>query len=315
MMQTQVPTLDQAKVIVGIPAFNQEPSISATVVTLKGVADEILVCDDGSTDLTAEIARALGCKTISHPRQLGLKDSILSLFLAASGAGADVFVTVSADSKYDASSISKLADAVLNGECDVAIGLRSNGEAKESRIEEGLLSSFGEPLKDPRSPIRAFNREALSKLMPAMKQDTDLLLYASRVGLKIREYPLSSSPKDFDIPVSVPRKSKGSGKKQNLGPFSFLSRLPFLGDGLSILSDSSKRLLDLTLRRPLLFYGGAAVVALLAAIVKSYLTLEAFQRGLGLADFDVIVSAALFLAWIMLTATSVVLYTLSRKIE
>ena len=54
------------KVIVGIPAFNEEKNIAVLIIQLKKITDKIIVCNDGSTDLTSEIAEELGATMINH---------------------------------------------------------------------------------------------------------------------------------------------------------------------------------------------------------------------------------------------------------
>ena len=56
------------KITVGIPAYNEEKNIAKIIVDLKKVADEILVCDDGSTDSTSVIAESLGAIVIKHSK-------------------------------------------------------------------------------------------------------------------------------------------------------------------------------------------------------------------------------------------------------
>ena len=68
------------KITVGIPAYNEEKNIAKIIVSLKKVADQILVCSDGSTDSTAEIAESLGAIVIKHPKNLGYGSAIRSIF-------------------------------------------------------------------------------------------------------------------------------------------------------------------------------------------------------------------------------------------
>ena len=69
------------KITIGIPAYNEEKNIAKIIVQLKKVADQILVCDDGSTDSTSTIAKSLGAIVINHPKNLGYGSAIKSIFL------------------------------------------------------------------------------------------------------------------------------------------------------------------------------------------------------------------------------------------
>ena len=55
-------------IIIGIPAYNEEKNIAILISKLKKITDSIIVCDDGSTDLTAEIAEKMGAKVVKHER-------------------------------------------------------------------------------------------------------------------------------------------------------------------------------------------------------------------------------------------------------
>lgn len=47
-------------VVAGIPAYNEERAIAGVVIEAQKYVDEVIVCDDGSNDLTGEIASRLG---------------------------------------------------------------------------------------------------------------------------------------------------------------------------------------------------------------------------------------------------------------
>ena len=59
------------KVTIGIPAFNEEKNIAGIILKLKKISDDIIVCDDGSNDLTGEIAEKFGADVIKHEKNLG----------------------------------------------------------------------------------------------------------------------------------------------------------------------------------------------------------------------------------------------------
>ena len=68
------------KIIVGIPAFNEEKNIAVLITQLKKIADKIIVCNDGSTDLTSKIAEESGATVINHEKNLGYGAAIRSIF-------------------------------------------------------------------------------------------------------------------------------------------------------------------------------------------------------------------------------------------
>ena len=67
-------------ITIGIPAFNEEKNIGKVIITLKKITNDIIVCDDGSNDLTKEIAEGLGVKVISHTKNMGYGEAIKSIF-------------------------------------------------------------------------------------------------------------------------------------------------------------------------------------------------------------------------------------------
>ena len=70
-------------ITIGIPAYNEEKNIASIIVKLKKIAQKIIVCNDGSTDLTGEIAEKLGAVVINHPKNLGYGSGIRSIFQKA----------------------------------------------------------------------------------------------------------------------------------------------------------------------------------------------------------------------------------------
>ncbi len=73
------------KITIGIPAYNEEKNIALIITKIKKITDSIIVCDDGSSDLTGEIARELGAVVISHPKNMGYGAAIHSLFFKGQG--------------------------------------------------------------------------------------------------------------------------------------------------------------------------------------------------------------------------------------
>ena len=58
------------EITIGIPAYNEEKNIARIIIKLQKIADKIIVCNDGSTDSTSEIAESLGAIVINHPKNI-----------------------------------------------------------------------------------------------------------------------------------------------------------------------------------------------------------------------------------------------------
>jgi len=76
-----------------IPAYNEELTIAKVVLRARRHVDRVIVCDDGSSDMTAEIAEACGAEVIRHERNMGKGAAMQSLFRRAREVGADIMVT------------------------------------------------------------------------------------------------------------------------------------------------------------------------------------------------------------------------------
>ncbi len=291
LLQGEAHARNQPKIIIGILAHNNEGVIERIISPLSSISGEIVVCDDASTDSTAKIAQTLNAQVITQPHRLGIGAGMRSLFLAASQARADVLVTLPTDSVCETSSILKLVNSVLKREADIVIGSRT--PLRQVDLSEdyhtSLLTVYGLPVHDARSPFRAYSKVAVSTMVSRSSEKTDILPEARKLSLGIMEYEVST------------RALSGNSPSRS---------------GTSLSTNPIAKLVDFTaIKHPLEFYGGAAIIALIVAIAKSILTYDAFLHGGGLPDFDVIISVALFLVWIMLTVATVVLYSLNRKIE
>ena len=82
------------KIIVGIPAFNEEKNIASIITKLMDITDTIIVCNDGSNDLTSQIAKKMGVVVIDHEKNLGYGGAIRSIFLKAKEMEGDILVTL-----------------------------------------------------------------------------------------------------------------------------------------------------------------------------------------------------------------------------
>jgi len=111
-------------IIIGIPAFNEEKNIAVLIIQLKKIADKIIVCNDGSTDLTSKIAEGLGATVINHEKNLGYGAAIRSIFLKSKDLDGDILVTFDADGQHRIEDINRVVKPIINEESDLVIGSR-----------------------------------------------------------------------------------------------------------------------------------------------------------------------------------------------
>ena len=194
-------------ITIGLPAYNEEKNIASIILKLKNKVDTIIVCDDGSTDLTGKIAKELGVIVIEHEKNLGYGGSIQSIFLKAKEMNADILVTFDADGQHDIEDIQKVIDPILKKEADIVIGSRFIKENIKSKVpgyrKIGIQAitkltniSINENLTDSQSGFRAYNNKVINEIYPSeqgMGISTEILIKAARKKLVISEVPIKIS--------------------------------------------------------------------------------------------------------------------------
>ena len=204
-------------VVVGIPAFNEENSIAHVIIEAQKFADAVIVCDDGSSDLTAEIAGRLGADVVQHERNSGYGAAIRSLFERACEFGADILVTLDADGQHNPAEIPNVVKPITAGKADVVIGSRFV-DVKGTRemplyrrvgakiITRMVNGSAKNGVTDAQSGFRAYNQEAMNRLSlveVGMGASVEILLEASKHDLKIYEVPSICKYQNGDVATST----------------------------------------------------------------------------------------------------------------
>lgn len=127
------------KVVVFIPAYNEEDKIGETISIVKdfyshselrGFKVESIVVDDGSTDETSEIVQKNNIDSVSHPYNLGLGAATRTGMQSAYERGADVAVKFDADLQHSVEDIEKVVRPILDNKADIVFGSRFTGQIK-----------------------------------------------------------------------------------------------------------------------------------------------------------------------------------------
>ena len=189
--------------VIGIPAFNEEKNIASIIMKLKKVTDHIIVCNDGSTDMTEEISKKLDVVVINHSRNMGYGSAIRSIFLKAKELQADTLVTFDADGQHRVEDIQSVTQPIIDNKADIVIGsrfLENKSDIPEYRkfgikvITKITNSSLKEKLTDSQSGFRAYSKNVLKNVTPSesgMGVSTEILIKASNAGHKIAEVPIT----------------------------------------------------------------------------------------------------------------------------
>ena len=190
------------KIVIGIPAFNEEQNIERIILQLQSITNTIIVCNDGSKDSTSLLAKKSGALVINHPKNLGYGASIRSIFAKAREIDCDILVTFDADGQHRIEDIAPVLEPIKNKEADIVIGSRFLEKNKDVPIYRKIgikvitkLTNVysGKELTDSQSGFRAYTKTVIQKCIPSdsgMGVSTEILIKAFRNNFKIVEVPI-----------------------------------------------------------------------------------------------------------------------------
>jgi len=284
------------KIIVGIPAYNEEKNIATIITKLADITDTIIVCNDGSSDLTLDIAKKMGVSVINHEKNLGYGAAIRSIFLKAKEMNGDVLVTFDADGQHRIEDIENVIKPIIKQEADLVIGSRfldeSEKEIPQYRkvgikvITKITNSSIKEQLTDSQSGFRAYSKKVIAELNP------------SELGMGIStEILIKASSKNFRI-TEVPIKILYTGDTSTHNPVSH---------GSSVILSTIKYT---SIEHPLKFYGIPSMILFIIGISFTYLSAEYYAEIGRLNTNLTIIAAGTVLIAVVLLITSILLYSL-----
>lgn len=289
-----------SKVAVVIPCYNEGTTIGKVVRDFRRSVPhaDIYVFDNRSSDNTAAEAAAAGATVIKEKRQG--KGFVISAMLRK--VSADYYLMVDGDDTYPAERAVDLLAPLISGDSDMVVGKRlAEYEAGAFRplhvmgnkvVCQLINLIFAAGLDDPMSGFRAFTRE-VAEVLPVVAWGFDIetemtlqLLYRRFV---IRE-------------VAITYRARPAGSASKLRTFR---------DGILVLA----KILDIfKAYKPLTFFGGMAIVALLAAVlVGSIPVYEYLEYRYVYSVPKAILSASLLVLATLLAAVGVIISTLNYR--
>ncbi len=182
--------MDEHKVAIVIPAFNEQDTIYKEVQSVKenGI---VIVVNDASIDDTEKRAIKAGAIVVSHKINKGYDGALNSGFMKANELDCDIIITFDADGQHDPHAIKKFI-MLINSGYDVVIGIRSNFQ----RISEHIfswVSKFIWGIHDPLCGMKGYSRKVYEKLGHFSSYEsigTELCIFSQKFGFKIVQIPV-----------------------------------------------------------------------------------------------------------------------------
>jgi glycosyltransferase involved in cell wall biosynthesis len=283
------------KIAIGIPAFNEEENIAAILIKLKKISQHIIVCDDGSNDLTSEIAKQLGAIVVRHEKNLGYGAAIKTIFTKAQEINADILTTFDADGQHRIEDVEKVLSPIKNNVADIVIGSRflDNNQNIPKYRKIGIKAitrltniTGGTKITDSQSGFRAYSKKILENIKPTesgMGISTEILIKTQKAGYKITE-----------VPITV----LYEGDTSTHNPISH---------GSSVIFSTIKYV---AIERPLTFYGIPGVIFLCIGIFFSVWALQIFSQERELVTNIVLVGGGGIILGTVLMITATILHSI-----
>src|ERR1043165_1125059 len=186
-----------------IAAFNEEQVIGQVVGDVTRVYPNLVVVDDGSTDLTASKASAAGATVVKHPVNLGQGAALQTGIAFALSQGAEYLVTFDADGQHRVADIAVLLQGVRYGKVDYALGSRFMRGASNVPLTRRILLqaatlftrfTTGLRISDSHNGLRAMTRKGASELsirQNRMAHASEILQQIADSGLNYVEVPVT----------------------------------------------------------------------------------------------------------------------------
>lgn len=196
------------KVLIVIPAYNEEENILNTCKKIKEFSEELeyVVINDGSKDNTLKILQENNLNHINLIKNLGIGGAVQTGYKYAYENNYDIAVQFDGDGQHDVNYVKKICEPLINGQADMCIGTRYLDKTSSKfqstfmrRLGSSIISFFikvccHKKITDPTSGFRAVNKRVIEKFAkdypkeyPEPESTVSLLVN----GYKIKEVPVS----------------------------------------------------------------------------------------------------------------------------
>jgi glycosyltransferase involved in cell wall biosynthesis len=283
-----VTSQEHKRILAVIPCYNEELKIGSIVHKTSLYVNEVVVIDDGSRDNTCQIAREAGANVLFHKKNKGKSAAIRTGFKYALANNFDYVITIDGDGQHNPDEIPTVLKNVLENGYDISIGFRSGTKTEMPfwrKIGKRVLDyttslGGGGKVTDSQCGFRVFNKKAVESLNRCMNgesftAESEQLIKANRLGLKVGEAAVTCRYKDLDTSTKTPA-----------------------SHGISVLSYVIWLVAQ---RRPLLFIGVPGFFIFLSGIILGIYTLQYYtQNQVFLVSYAILIAILLIIGAIAL---------------
>jgi len=291
---------EKSFIVACIPAFKEEDTIAKVVIQVMKYVDKVIVCDDGSDDMTADIAERVGAFVIRNEHK-GKGYALTTALRYAGKFNPDIVVTLDSDGQHDPSDIPHLIKPIIENTADMVVGSRylegSRWDPPFYRrlglwiINRLSRKSCNNIVKDTQCGFRAYSAKAFEIIQQCEAKgyniEVEQLALAAKNGLRVVE-----------VPVTVRYKGLRGTSKQN--PLRHGSEL--IGAALRLIVEE----------RPLLLLGVPGALLTILGILGAIYLLWYFNLTRYFSIPIALITLGSLFIGIMLFVASILLYAINR---
>ncbi|MDQ3809884.1 MAG: glycosyltransferase family 2 protein [Chloroflexota bacterium] len=294
-----VPTPTRGRIVIAVPAYNEDRYIGSLVLKLRARGHVVLVVDDGSTDATAAVAELAGATVVRHDGNLGKTAAVQTAFEYARRTGAVGLVLIDGDSQHDPLEVERLIEPIVNGDADMVVGSRFAGLRSaiprwrvvgQHALRAATNLGSGLRLSDTESGFRAFSRRALEEMRfsgRGFSVEPATQFEARSRGWKVVEVP---------VRVHYELAMKRNPVWHGFGQLDAILRL-------------------IAQHRPLWFFGVPGLLVLMSGLVLGVTVVRIYEATLQLAVGYALITVLLVIVGILSVFVGIMLHAIQSLIR